>query len=95
MGGCFDPRLARRLWEERAEQERRQAQANAEIHRPITNARWKAEKEWRAWKDECLLHTEDCPQCGFRELNVYRLTESSYLWRVPGMRYPWFPHHLL
>ena len=79
VGGHFDSQLARRLREEQAERERRQTEANAEIYRLIANARWKAEKERRARKAECLLHTEDCPQCGFTKLNVHRLTESSYL----------------
>jgi hypothetical protein len=71
-----DGRFASRLAAERRQAEQRfqeaQSKANAELHGMIAEAK-------RKTKARSLLVVEDCPQCGLKELNSYRIAERFYL----------------
>jgi uncharacterized protein YbbK (DUF523 family) len=68
VNGRFDPVLRTQLNRQEVEQEK----ANAEVNAMIA----KAKQETKA---RSLLVTEDCPQCGLKELNTYKISETFYL----------------
>lgn len=68
VNGKFNPSLRAQLNKESAQQ----AAANLEVRQLITNAK-------RERKANSLIATEECPQCGLPELNVYKLSETFYL----------------
>jgi len=72
VNGQFDPGLAARLREQSSHNNEAQAKANAELNEMIA----KAKQETKA---RSLLLVEDCPQCGLKELNTYKISEKFYL----------------
>ncbi len=72
VNGTFNPQLAANIREQEQRQTKLQEKANAELHTMIA----KAKQETKA---RSLLVVEDCPQCGLKELNTYKITESFYL----------------
>ena len=72
VNGQFDPGLAARLREQRQRNDESQAKANAELNEMIARAKQET-------KSRSLLLVEDCPQCGLKELNTYKISEKFYL----------------
>lgn len=72
VNGRFDPALRARINQQESQYAVADAKANAELRGMIE----KAKKETKA---RSLLVTEDCPQCGLKELNTYRISERFYL----------------
>lgn len=68
VNGKFDPQLRAQLNREAAQH----AVANLEVRQLIMNAK-------RERKAKALFDTRDCPQCGQRQLNSYKISESFYL----------------
>jgi len=72
VNGRFDPELSARLSQMEVKNAQAKKKANAELNGMIE----KAKKETKA---RSLLITEDCPQCGLKQLNTYKITDSFYL----------------
>ena len=72
IDGRFDPEVAKRRYQQESAFEKAEHEANAELRQLINDAKKKT-------KARSLLVTEDCPQCGFRKLNTYRISDRFYL----------------
>lgn len=75
VNGKFNPSLREQLNKEARQQEA----ANSELNLLIAKAKRVREEKSRERKEKSLLVTEDCPQCGLKELNTYKLEENFYL----------------
>ena len=72
IDGRFDPEGAKRRYQQESAFEKAEQKANAELRQLINDAKKKT-------KTRSLLVTEDCPQCGLRTLNTYRISDRFYL----------------
>lgn len=72
IDGRFDPEGAKRHYQQESAFEKAEQKANAELRQLINDAKKKT-------KARSLLVTEDCPQCGLRTLNTYRISDRFYL----------------
>ncbi|AYC32136.1 hypothetical protein D3880_06945 [Pseudomonas cavernae] len=66
--GRFDPELVKTIHQE----EQKISDARAEINRLLLSA-------WLNEKEKHYLATEECPQCGLKELKTYNIKNSYYL----------------
>jgi hypothetical protein len=72
IDGRFDPEGAKRRYQQESAFEKAEQKANAVLRQLINDAKKKT-------KDRSLLVTENCPQCGLRTLNTYRISDRFYL----------------
>jgi uncharacterized protein YbbK (DUF523 family) len=72
IGGVFNPQEAKRIWALQEKQDATSKKANSKVNAMIA----KAKKDTKA---RSLLLVEDCPQCGLKELNTYKITDKFYL----------------
>lgn len=72
VGGRFDPEGAKRAREIESAGDEASAKARAEITQMLAKA-------WKAEKDRSFLQVDECPQCGWKELNIYKIKETFYL----------------
>ena len=68
VNGHYDPEAKEKL----KQQEKLKLKENPELHKLINNAK----KETKA---KSLLVTGNCPQCGLKELNIYKISKNFYL----------------
>ena len=67
-GGRFNPELAKTIQQE----EQKISDAREEINKLLLNA-------WLNEKEKHYLATEECPQCGLKELKIYNINNNYYL----------------
>ncbi len=72
IDGRFDPEGAKRRYQQESVFEKAEQKANTELRQLINDAKKKT-------KARSLFVTEDCPQCGLRTLNTYRISDRFYL----------------
>ncbi|QBY05693.1 hypothetical protein E2K93_15570 [Thalassotalea sp. HSM 43] len=72
VGGVFNPQEAKRIRDIQQKREAISKAENAKVNAMIA----KAKKETKA---RSLLEVEDCPQCGLKELNTYKISAKFYL----------------
>ncbi|ESQ15672.1 MAG: hypothetical protein N838_22575 [Thiohalocapsa sp. PB-PSB1] len=72
INGRFDPQAAALSRQREAAFEKADREGNAELRGMISTAKKKI-------KARSLLVTEDCPQCGLRTLNTYRISKDFFL----------------
>ena len=72
VNGNFNPELAARIGAQVNKQAENNNAANAKLNAMIVKA--KSETKARS-----LIVTEDCPQCGLKELNTYKISDKFYL----------------
>lgn len=68
VGGRFNPELAKTIRQE----EQKISDAREEINKLLLNA-------WLNEKEKHYLATEECPQCGLKELKIYNINNRFYL----------------
>ncbi|CAI3798246.1 hypothetical protein [Rheinheimera sp. MM224] len=68
VDGRFNPELAKTIRQE----EQKISDAREEINKLLLNA-------WLNEKEKHYLATEECPQCGLKELKIYNINSSFYL----------------
>jgi hypothetical protein len=79
VDGRFDPSARERLNQLHRIGAEPREKARSEIFGMIEEAKKKQEQAKKEQKDRSILRTQDCPQCGSHELNVYRFSEADYL----------------
>ena len=72
VNGRFDPELRSRLNQMESKNAEASMKANAELHGLIERAK-------NETKARSLMVTEDCPQCGLKQLNTYKISDQFYL----------------
>ncbi|OXS13759.1 hypothetical protein CGX12_17955 [Zobellella denitrificans] len=77
VNGTFNPQLAAQIRAQESKQAEATRAANAELNVMISKAKSEA-------KARSLLVTEDCPQCGLKELNTYKISDTFYLCECQG-----------
>lgn len=72
INGSFNPQRRVRLNQENSRNAEAQKKANAELHAMLKKAKEET-------KSRSFLVTEDCPQCGLKQLNTYKINAHFYL----------------
>lgn len=75
VNGKFDPQQAQHVRSMEAKLIEQHRATNFEVNK----LRAKAKLDFIKHKQQSLMLVEDCPQCGLKELNTYKLNENHYL----------------